>query len=270
MYKKRSQMKNPTSNQIRNIFLTLMITGFVLPQLVQAVTYTVGVKQGDWIKYGQLRFNWTGNGTAPAYILEQQKADWLRIEVEDVFETEVDLKMSIHYVNGTTMNQTMSFDIDTGSMGFFLVSANLTSGDKVSGQSSAPTINSTATRIYALANRDVNIIDISTKDYLNRTTTFTMCYDKATGFLLELHSNAPDFMTSGATLDTTIAATETNMWTADVIGTLASYIIYIIIAIIAIVVTIVAAVALRRKKPLPPPPPPPTQPAPQQPQPITT
>jgi len=60
------------------IFIALLTT--VIPIL--ATDYTVGVKVGDWLKYGEINISWTGTGTEPSYITEAKKIDWIKLEVK--------------------------------------------------------------------------------------------------------------------------------------------------------------------------------------------
>jgi len=246
------------TTHLTSILLTILVTCIVLPGLVQAVDYTVGVKAGDWVKYGQFSVTWTGNGTAPSYIEEEKKMDWVKLEVENVSGTTVNINMTLHFNNGTQIYQISSVNLNsTASMGSrLLIAANLNSGDPLSPEPNSPTINQTITRTYASASRNVNLLNATTV-YQNQTTTLTVYFDKSTGFMVEMYVKGPDYTTPGAYVETTITATETNIWSPDLIGTLTSNIIYIIIGAVAIVAVIAAAIALRRKKPSPQQPTPP-------------
>jgi hypothetical protein len=52
-----------------------------------------------------------------------------------------------------------------------------------------------------------------------------------------------------------VKATETNMWSVDLLGLLSNNLVYIMAGIAVVIVVIVAAIVLRRKKPPPPQPP---------------
>lgn len=256
-------MKKAILNHLKNTVLTALIASIILPGLVHAVNYTMGVKTGDWIKYGQISVNWTGNGTTPSYIIEEQKTDWAKLEVQNVIDTTVMFNATTRFNNDTQNSQTVSLDLNSSEMGSrFLISANLTSGDPISTQPHSPTINQTTTRTYASASRNVNLLNITTT-YQNQNTTLTIYFDQATGIAVEIYMKGPDFSNPNATVETTIKATETNMWTPDLFGTLTNNIIYIIAGTITIATIIIVAITLRKKKPptpqQPPPPPPTTQ-----------
>lgn len=51
---------------LKTVALAILVSSVVLSALVRAVDYNVGVKVGDWIKYGQFTVTWSGNGTERA------------------------------------------------------------------------------------------------------------------------------------------------------------------------------------------------------------
>jgi hypothetical protein len=257
-------VKRVVEAYLRTVTLAILVASIVLPTLVRAVDYNVGVKAGDWIKYGQMSITWSGNGTEPSYITEEKKMDWGKIEVENVTGTTIGLNMTSHYNNGTETSATGSIDLNSSTMSGsrFLIAANLKSGDPLATQPNSPTINQTITRIYAGASRNINVLDItavSTSVYGNQTVTGKFYWDQNTGVMVEYDVKGPDYSNSGAYTETSMKATETNMWSVDLLGTLSDNLIYVIAGIIIIIAVIAAAIALRRKKPSPPPPPPPVQ-----------
>jgi hypothetical protein len=253
-------MKSITEASFTIVVLAILVTCVILPGLVCAVDYAVGVKAGDWIKYGQLSVTWTGNGTEPSYVADEKKTDWVKMEVENVTGTIVNLNVTVHYNNGTKTYQISSVDLN-GSvyMGSrFLIPANLKSGDLLSTQPNSPRINQTITRTYASASRNVNLLNV-TASYLNQTATFTVYFDQSTGFMVEMCLKQPDYSNPSAYIETSAKATETNMWSPDLLGTLTNNIIYIIAGTLTIVAVIAAAIALRKRKTSVPPKPPPEQ-----------
>jgi hypothetical protein len=239
---------------------TILIASVALPMLVRAVDYNVGVKVGDWIKYGQYTVTWSGKGTEPAYIMDEKKVDWARMDVENISGTTVTLNATVHFNNGTQTSQSISADIagGAGMTGIrVLIASNLKAGDPILNSASSPVINQTITGRYASANRSVNLLN-ATSTYDNQTTTVKIYWDQSTGFMVEMYNKMPDYSNPGAYIESSLEATETNMWNADFIGTLSNNIVYIIASIIIIILVITAAIVLRRKKPPPPPPPLPT------------
>ena len=134
-------MRRGAEVRFATVCLVILIAFIVLPVLVRAVDYNVGVKVGDWIKYGQFKVTWSGNGTEPSYITDEKKVDWLRIDVENISGTTVTLNTTIHYNNGTQIPQGSSVDV-TGGAGMpgisLLIASNLKRGDPVTNQTNSP------------------------------------------------------------------------------------------------------------------------------------
>jgi hypothetical protein len=242
---------------LKVVALVVLAASIVLPALVRAVDYNVGVKVGDWIKYGQFTVNWTGNGTEPSYVTEEKKIQWVRIDVENVSGTTITFNLTTQFNNGTQTPQTQSVDVASNSMsGFFIIASNLKSGDRVTNGTLSPIINQTITGTLMGATRDVNLVNITTTGYGNLTLTSRIYWDQTTGIMVEAYTKAPDYGTP--TPDETLPsgyselsakATETNMWSADLVGTLPDNLIYIVAGTVAIVIVVGAAVFVRRRKP---------------------
>jgi hypothetical protein len=253
---------------LKTVTLAILVACIVLPTLVRALDYNVGVKAGDWIKYGQLSITWNGTETEPSYITEEKKVDWVKMEVENVTGTTIGLNMTSHYKNGTQTSVTGSVDLNssTGMSGSrFFIAANLKSGDPLgmNSQPNAPKINQTTTGIYAGAYRNINVLEVTSVStsvlYGNQTSTFKFYWDQSTGFLVEMYMKQPYTGNSNAYTETSVKATETNMWSADLLGTLANNLVYIVAGIAVVIVVIAAAMVLRREKSPSPQPPKATQ-----------
>ena len=245
---------------LKAVTLAILVACIVLPTLVRAVDYVPGVKAGDWMKYGQISITWSGNGTEPSYITEERKMDWAKLEVENVTGTIIGLNMTSHYKNGTQTSVTGSVDLNssTGMSGSrFFIAGNLKSGDPLGmgSQPNAPTINQTTTGIYAGANRNINVLDftmVTTSFQGNQTVTGKFYWDQSTGVMVEMYMKQPDYSNPGAYTEMSVKATETNMWSADLLGTLANNLVYIVAGIAVVIVVIAAAMVLRREKSPPP------------------
>lgn len=247
---------------LKTATLAILVASVVLPTLVRAVDYNVGVKVGDWIKYGQFTVTWSGNGTEPEYITDMKKADWMRLDVENVSGTTINLNMTAHYNNGTQTPQNASVDItgDTGMSGYLLIASNLKTGDNVTNRANSPTINQTTTGIYAGASRNVNLLE-ATSVFQNQTATMKIYWDQSTGVMVETYNKMPDYSNLGAYIEISVKAKETNMWSPDLIGTASDNIIYVIAGILVIIIIVGATVFLRRRKHPAPQQPPPAPPA---------
>jgi hypothetical protein len=238
--------------------LAILIPFLFSPVLVRAVDYNLGVKVGDWIKYGQFNVTWSGNGTEPSYVTDEKKVDWAKIDVENASGTAVTLNATTHYNNGTQTSQSLSADVASGQgmTGLrMLIASNLKAGDPIVNQTNSPTINQTTSGTYAGASRSVNLLNV-TSVYGNQTTTVRIYWDQGTGAMVEMYTKIPDYSNPGAYIETSIKATETNMWSPDLMGILYNNFIYIIAGIAIVIVAIAVAVVLRRKKTTPPPSPP--------------
>jgi len=248
-------------------FVTVIL---VVPALfslrVRAVEYSPGVKAGDWIKYGQYSVTWTGKGTEPTDITRQKKIVWLRVDVEYVSGTTVTLNVTAHLNNGTQTSVNVGVDVmgNATMVGTpFLIASNLKKGDQIINQTSLTWMNqitTTTTGRYAGAWRNVDLAEHA-EVYGNITAQAKIYWDQSTGFLVEIHSKySPDPSNPNAIAEFSLKATETNIWSPDLLGSLSTEQVYIIAGIIVVIVAIAMFLALRRRKQSPPPPPPPPLP----------
>jgi len=259
-------VNNSKANNLKLALLAILVAAVFAPTLIQAKNYTVGVKAGDWVKYGQITITWTGNGTEPSSITDAKKLDWVRIDVLNVAGTTASLNMTAHYNNGTQTFQTSDADVQSpSSAGMYLIASNLTAGDPLRPQTPETTINQTVTRPYAGANRNVNMID-SKSSYQDYPSEFKIYWDQNTGIMVEMYTNQTDLTDPSAYEETSVKATETNLWPANALDLIQNNLIYIIAGIALIIVIVAATIALRRRKPpipqQPLPPPPSTPPPP--------
>jgi hypothetical protein len=256
-------MRDLKGNVLRTVLLVILVVAVFAPTLVHAKDYTVGVKAGDWVKYGQITVTWTGNVTEPSSVTDAKKVEWVRMDVLSVAGTTAHLNLTAHYNNGTETFQNYDVDVQSGSAGpAYLVASNLTSGDPLSPQTLETTINQTVTRLYAGANRNVNIID-DKSDYQGYLSETQFYWDQNTGIMVELYTNQTDYTDPSAYEELSLKATETNLWSANVLDLIQNNLIYIIAAIAVIIVIVAATIVLRRSKPpVPQQPPPPSAPPP--------
>lgn len=257
-------MRNLKWNNLKTVLLVTLVVAVFAATLVHAQDYTVGVKAGDWIKYGQITVNWTGNGTEPSAVTDAKKMDWLRIDVVSVAGTTASLNETEHYNNGTQTFQGDDVDIQSSGLSL-LIASNLTAGDPISPQTPETTINQTVTRLYVGANRNVNIMD-SESSYQGYQSDYKIYWDQKTGIMVELYENQTDYTNPGAYVEESIKATETNLWSANALDLIQNNLIYIIAGIAVIIVIVAATIVFRTRKPTspqqPPPPPPSAPPLP--------
>lgn len=245
---------------LKVVWVPILFALLTLATPISTAEYTVGVDVGDWIEYGEFHASVTGTITGLSQIAAMNDIDWMKMEVTDVSGTEVTVATTGAYKNGTATPSTPTTKINvatgSGSTGFFvfLIGADLKEGDDVIPQQQAGLslkINGTTTRTYCGAMKSVNYLDISTT-IMGQSITAKWYWDKATGVMMETFTSMSITTPSAASMELSLKAVETNMWSADVLGTISSNPIYIIGIVIVVVVVVAAGVFLvRRRKPTP-------------------
>lgn len=198
------------------VVLAVLVAFVVSPMPVQALNYNVGVKIGDWIKYGQFTVSWTGIGTEPSSVTDERNVDWVMLEVTSVSGTMVTFNVSKHYVDGKLTYNQESADVNVSAdlSSKLLFAANLRSGDQISPQSGEFTINYTTSGVYAGASRTVNLLDYTSVKN-NLTTSVKTYFDQSTGLTVESIIGQPDSAdpaTARGYIQVSMKATETNIW----------------------------------------------------------
>lgn len=262
----------------KNIVLAFMIIAMTSSALftihpAKATTYTVGAKAGDFVKYGTVSATFTSNVSStptPQYIKDMQATSFFRFDVLSVSGTNATLKWTASYTNGTVLTETINWDVQSVSGNTtslkgslfpipLLFGAGLTTSDKLctgtncSGTSTPPSYNSTQSRTYAGASRTDGVIS-STQTNAYGSFSLNAYWDQSTGAFMEYSVSAtqtiPGFGSNPAqkqtyTLNT--AATETSLWSANILG-VSPLVFYGIIGAIIVVIAIVAAVMIMRMR----------------------
>jgi len=264
-------VRNLKGNNLRIGFLIILVAAVFAPTLVHAKDYAVGVKAGDWVKYGQITVTWTGNVTEPSYVTETKKIDWTRIDVLSVVGTTVSLNQTVHFNNGTQSFQSLVIDIQSSNSAgnSYLIASNLTAGDPLTPQTPGTTINQTVTGLCAGTNRKVNMINYKgnlTSAQVNYPFEYKTYWDQSTGVMVELYINGTDMIHTGAYEEISFKAIETNLWSSSAFDILQNNLIYILAGIAVIIIIVAVTIVRRRRKPptsqQPSPPPPSTPPPP--------
>lgn len=236
-------------------FFVILVV-LIIPMSLGA--YTVGVKAGDWVKY-----EGSASGSAPEDFLEFNQMEWLKGEVLSVSGTSVTMQLTAHYKNGSADTvEKLIGDVATssGNLSFILMPAGLKAGDAFPMAMFGPSqtnlvINNTVSRTYAGASRSVNHFGMSASGQ-GYSVEVTAYWDQATGVLLELSIYS---VTPEQTIQMSLKAIETNMWSGGLFGVDFSNPIYIVgIAAITAVAIIAVVLVTRRLKSTPTPAMPPT------------
>jgi hypothetical protein len=238
-------MGHLTGNVLRIVLLSLLVAAVFAPTRVQAQDYTVGVKAGDWVKYGQITVNWIGNGTEPSSVTDAKKIGWMRTDVLNVTGTTASLNFTTHYINGTQTFLSLDVNVQIlhGIGSAFLIACNLKPGDQLTQQTSL-TINQTVTRMFAGADRTVNTLDST--GIFGETKTY---WDQKTGIMVETYFNitlGPAY--PGGYVEESWKATETNLWSANALDLIQNNLIYVIAGIAVVIVIVAATIFFRRRR----------------------
>ncbi len=217
-------------------FLITVFVSFIVPGFAAG---SVGVKEGDWVKY-----TGSASGLEPDGFLGLGDMDWMKGELMSVRGNTVTVQMTAHYKNGSEQEQILVGDVVSGSgnLTFMIMPAGMEIGDALpfamfdlGGVSMV--VNDTVSRSYMGISRIVNVLSVSVEDF----ASVEVYWDKGTGVLMEL---SMEVSALGHGMDMSIEAVETNMWSANSMfgGDLSTNLIYLV-GIVAVVIA-VAAVAL--------------------------
>jgi len=231
------------------IFFALLTSA--IPTL--AVEYAVGVNVGDWIKYGEFSASWNGTGTESSPTTEMKQMAWMKVEVKNVSGTKVTIEGTTGYKNGTTAPSNITIDVATGEFMVILIPANLKEGDSIPQlHGSGTKINGTVTRTYCGASRNVNFAYIELIQETTLSRTVKVYWDKATGVAVEFYLyHSITTPTTQETFEFSYRATETNMWSPDILGLISNNFIYIAGIAVLVVIIVVGVFIIRRRKPTP-------------------
>ena len=210
----------------RRLAYTIIIVFILVLGLSNAAfaELSVGVKKGDWIEY---QVSYTGSPTAGHDI------NWARMEMLDVQGTNITLKITSRYPNGTTENITSNLNLKTGQLiDDFIIPANLKSGDTFYDQNLGNvTISKAEQHEYAGATRTVLYASTSQNTYV---------WDQATGVSVEGTAQTSEY-----SIHTIVE--DTNMWQPSG-GLNAALVGLIAVLVLIIVVMIVVAVLYYRRR----------------------
>jgi hypothetical protein len=173
-------------------FMIRAVVGTDAPEIV------VGVKAGDWAGYGDVSFEWASNWTGYEQPPSEMNMSWMDMEILSVHNSNVTIRSTTIYTNGTEETYVIWEDIATGegNLGIGLIPSNLSVGDEIPANLTYYTteplklfINGTVTRIYAGANREVNYVNITYPITYGNVTygawSMSFYWDKKIGIMCE-------------------------------------------------------------------------------------
>jgi hypothetical protein len=207
---------------------------------------SVGVKNGDWIRY-DINVSYGGQTSTGSIKISIQQVQG--VQVNGTYEVNV---QGYSIIQPTPFSLNVSTGIGAYASGF-IIPANLTAGQPIPGEAAnVQSIVDWNGRRAVLANATSPFLGFYGQMY----------WDQQTGLLLESKGSA-----SGAIYS--IKEADTNLWSGGLLG--GGWLTWvIIIVVIVVVVTVIAALGLRRRRTLPPvpsslpqvaqPPPPPPPP----------
>jgi hypothetical protein len=187
----------------KKIALAACVSLFLILPMFSAMTASaspdvVGVKVGDWAGYGDVSFEYASN--MPGYEEPPLELDmsWMDMEILDVQDSNVTIRSTTIYKNGTEETYVGWGDIATGegNLSIGLIPSNLGAGEEIPANLTYYTeeplklfINGTVTRIYAGANREVNYVNITYPIIYGNITygawNMSFYWDKKTGIMCE-------------------------------------------------------------------------------------
>ena len=173
-------------------FMIRAIVGAAAPEIV------VGVTTGDWAGYGDLSFEYASNMPGYEEPPMEMNVSWSDMEILDVSNSNVTVRSTTIYENGTEQTDVVWGDIATGegNLSVGIIPSNLGAGDEVPANVTWYTeeplklfINGTVTRSYAGANREVNYVNITYPVIYGNVTlgawNMSFYWDKKTGIMCE-------------------------------------------------------------------------------------
>ena len=241
----RSSANNRLHARAGLILLSLLCFASTISVFVNADPVTI--KNGDWIKYGDVN-----TGDVPF----TTQTVWTKVEFLDVSESTMTIQVKSLMTNGTEIvggscvppsGETIRINVganskSSGDFSGFVIPTDVNVGDifRVSGWGNV-TITGETTRTYAGASRTVVYAPYSYDAKVPGESMGTISYwDRQTGVFLE------ETMTT-ASYTMSLKAIETNMWTASASEGFSLHLLGIIIIPVAIVIVAIALIVRRRK-----------------------
>ena len=170
----------------------------VVFRVLEIISRTVGVKEGDWAKYN-VSFEFSTDDPEPPItpppgdIFETK---YFLLKVLSITGTNVTYESVVRYENGTEISSVSWLDVSTGQTVYGvqvpygpIIGANLTVGDKVYLNPYSPEINLTVAAFYAGLEREVNCLimkmNVSVPSRYLMVGELLLVWDRVSGVLCE-------------------------------------------------------------------------------------
>jgi hypothetical protein len=202
-----------------------LVIGFILLISFFSITnvfaqVSVGVKEGDWIKYGS--FSVVSTGPIPTYFQKElNKTDWMLITVQTISATNITYEVDWHFKNGTDSLFTDWIDIIGGvnpdskltDPFAFFISSNLPVGAGLYNVATGPfvgwEINETINREYLGIVEETQHTNILSS-LIGATHTYNIYWDKGSGVLTEYNYSMTVVYPSSPTIEVHFEIDESN------------------------------------------------------------
>lgn len=192
-----------------------MLAAPIFSSLVHAQpAYSSGVKVGDSVTFGNIVAIWNLNSTPPPGNFQQfNQSKSIQETVTSVSGSIVGASQTFTYKNGTqqTFNGTIDVQYGQGSLGYFILSGGLSTGDSIYQStypypSFYPVITETVTKLYAGALRSINVVN-QTDPAGGQRLWFN--WDVKTGLLLDVFESLSYYY---ASLTLSFKVVSTSVW----------------------------------------------------------
>jgi len=233
------------------VLLTLTSTLLMLALVAaaQAQPGTVGVVASNTFTYG-VTASWSSNdpsASPPTSWQNVNETQWMQVAVDEVSGTNITGETITHYVNGTETIRDGWVDLysGTGSLAFFIISANLVKGDWIYLLATA-TVTDIVPRTYSGGARNTDYLSLNSSSG-TQTVYGDFYWDEPTGALVEFLQKTVTQNGAYTTTSTThYQITGSNVWTVPEFSTWAPP----VITLIAVTSAAVIVAKQKRLRPL--------------------
>jgi hypothetical protein len=199
---------------LTTIAIILILTIISTP-LVLAQTVTVGVNPGNTFNYSY-KINWAStdpNAVVPALYEELNATQFIRITINSVTGSVINVDETRHFNNGTEQTQNGNIDVNTQVLdvpySILIIRSNANPGEKIYPAGGHAILSDTATRTYSIGQVDtVRYESPDTTDGNSQKTE--IYYGKTNGIAVEYNLISQE--TSGSYVTTTRETVLINSW----------------------------------------------------------